>query len=889
MSNINTVITSSLWKSSLGLSLKGSSATALDRLRQSFFQFRERAALLVGEIHRELPDLTVHDISHLDSLWEMGSLVAGAKYKLTPTEAFVLGGAILLHDAGMSLASYPDGVEGLKKEKGWDDAVTLEFKKELDRNPTISELKNPPDTIKKRVIASLLRNLHAQQAERLAVTSWMAKGETEPHFLIEDSEIRQSLGRIIGLIAHSHWWPIQRLESEFSRTLGAPHWCPNTWVIDPLKIACILRVSDASHIDGRRAPSMLRALRRPTAISDIHWKFQEKLQKPHVSEDALVYTSGYAFPITEAAAWWLCWDTLSMIDRELRQVDALLADKHQARFSARRVAGIESPERIVSFIPTDSWLPIDAQVQVSDVPKLVLKMGGSELYGKNLSVALRELIQNAADAVKARRIIEKRSKSWGKITARLGKDQSGEWLEVEDDGIGMSEQVLRRYLLDFGNSYWGSSLMLEEFPGLLADGMIPIGKYGIGFFSIFMLGSAVRVRTKRADASQTSTLVMEFNTGLTTRPVIRQAETSEILKDGGTAIRVWLTHPSAKRGGLLAEDRSENPISLAQLCRNVSPCLNVTLHSSEHGKEQKCLEAEDWTVCPPLEFLNRLPIHGKKTAKTAAKLERLSENIRILKNKNGEIVGRGYLESERFSEGYPQGLITVGGLKACNITGFVGVLAGNPKRASRDFATPIVEPAALLSWATEQAKLAAKSKAPHKEQESCASYVRRFGGETGKLSIGRFRDKWWTSLELEKERNLPDEIYLTSSYSVSDYEKLAGFKLSDNVFITESQSWSGILSDMHDHEWPGWPDKNFLTWTRMGIVQSAMIERTLGGLVIESIAKAWGLKLLDVLSNSNIDNYSTFTLGKLGPQSITSDGLVIRRRKIPKKSKNSAK
>ena len=60
-----------------------------------------------------------------------------------------------------------------------------------------------------------------------------------------------------------------------------------------------------------------------------------------------MYTSGYAFPIQEASAWWSCLDTLAQIDRELQQVDALLADKGMKRFLARRVAGIESPERLV--------------------------------------------------------------------------------------------------------------------------------------------------------------------------------------------------------------------------------------------------------------------------------------------------------------------------------------------------------------------------------------------------------------------------------------------------------------------------------------------------------------------------------------------------------------
>ena len=118
---------------------------------------------------------------------------------------------------------------------------------------------------------------------------------------------------------------------------------------------------------------------------------------------------------------------------------------------------------------------------------------GSKLYGDNPTVALRELIQNAADAVQARRKYEKRSEDWGLISVSLISKADKTWLVVEDNGIGMSEHVLTGPLLDFGTSFWRSSLAMEEFPGLMAAGMHAIGRFGIGFFSVFMLGPVVRV------------------------------------------------------------------------------------------------------------------------------------------------------------------------------------------------------------------------------------------------------------------------------------------------------------------------------------------------------------------------------------------------------------
>jgi hypothetical protein len=64
-----------------------------DVLRNSFLSFRSRVADLVSTLGSELPNLTVHDITHLDALWRVANEIAGDGYPLNPAEAYVLGGA----------------------------------------------------------------------------------------------------------------------------------------------------------------------------------------------------------------------------------------------------------------------------------------------------------------------------------------------------------------------------------------------------------------------------------------------------------------------------------------------------------------------------------------------------------------------------------------------------------------------------------------------------------------------------------------------------------------------------------------------------------------------------------------------------------------------------
>jgi hypothetical protein len=80
---------------------------------RELLSFRERAEQLVAQIPKDLRQLTVHDVSHLDALWQYADVIVGPDFQINPVEGFVLGGAFLVHDAGMSFAAYPGGYDDL--------------------------------------------------------------------------------------------------------------------------------------------------------------------------------------------------------------------------------------------------------------------------------------------------------------------------------------------------------------------------------------------------------------------------------------------------------------------------------------------------------------------------------------------------------------------------------------------------------------------------------------------------------------------------------------------------------------------------------------------------------------------------------------------------------
>jgi hypothetical protein len=63
--------------------------------------------------------------------------------------------------------------------------------------------------------------------------------------------------------------------------------------------------------------------------------------------------------------------------------------------------------------------------------------------------------------------------------------------------VGMSPVVATNYLLGVASDYWKSSEFYSEYPNISHGSFNPVGRFGIGFLSVFMLGNNVEVSTQR--------------------------------------------------------------------------------------------------------------------------------------------------------------------------------------------------------------------------------------------------------------------------------------------------------------------------------------------------------------------------------------------------------
>jgi molecular chaperone HtpG len=112
----------------------------------------------------------------------------------------------------------------------------------------------------------------------------------------------------------------------------------------------------------------------------------------------------------------------------------------------------------------------------------VLEILSKEIYDSPLAL-LRENVQNAYDAILMRSSLEATPLSDGKITI----DLSGFNLVIEDNGIGMTEEVLRKHFWKAGSS--GKHSDLARRAGV-------IGTFGIGAMANFGVCTTLKVETR---------------------------------------------------------------------------------------------------------------------------------------------------------------------------------------------------------------------------------------------------------------------------------------------------------------------------------------------------------------------------------------------------------
>src|SRR3954462_13378464 len=116
------------------------------------------------------------------------------------------------------------------------------------------------------------------------------------------------------------------------------------------------------------------------------------------------------------------------------------------------------------------------------------------LYSDN-EIFLRELVSNAVDAVQKLKRLSSLSKVGGELgdlRVEVTFDETAKTITISDNGLGMTAEEIKKYINQIAFS--GATEFMEKFKEA-KDANEIIGRFGLGFYSAFMVADKVEIQT----------------------------------------------------------------------------------------------------------------------------------------------------------------------------------------------------------------------------------------------------------------------------------------------------------------------------------------------------------------------------------------------------------
>ena len=216
------------------------------------------------------------------------------------------------------------------------------------------------------------------------------------------------------------------------------------------------------------------------------------------------------------------------------------------------------------------------KTEVSKLLDIVINSLYSEKY-----IFLRELISNASDACDKLRYYSlmkpEVTKNNGEFKIIITPNAEENTLTISDNGIGMNKEDLVNHLSTIAKSGTADFVNNAKDNGSVVD---LIGKFGVGFYSAFMVASKVEVTTKRAGEEQAYKWISNGVDGFD----IEEAEKEK----SGTDIKLFLKDD--------AKDFTDT-IYLRHIIRTYSDHINypIVLDLGKAGEETVNTGSALWT------------------------------------------------------------------------------------------------------------------------------------------------------------------------------------------------------------------------------------------------------------------------------------------------------
>lgn len=510
------------------------------------------------------PEYTDHGTDHIETvLLSADSIISDEAWAiLTPSDCAVLILAALLHDSAMHISEegffslispnsrwnmethdwFIQWNEFVRNAKRWDHRKLKNIFGSIE--PINIPGSNSESLTRKDrlLIGEFIRTNHSNLAYAIALHGVPSPKDDLLKLICVDEYI----AKISGIVAMSHGLHLrecfQYLQEYDLREFRGVH---------AVYLMVVLRISDYLQVQAERAPKqVLKITKLSSPLSQVEWKSHQAIRdirNTHDDPEALYVD---AMP-DDVETFIKLKRLINGLQRELDSSWAVLGEVY-GRISQLNNLGLlirrvrSSIDDIKDFGKKVNYIPIHAKFNTSDVNVLNLLIG--PLYDDNPCIGVRELMQNAVDAVLERCDLPGPKQQVGNnelssIKVVLEKDKNGTpYLTVSDNGVGMNSEVIINYFLKAGASFRMSDAwrnIHEDEQG--NSRVMRSGRFGVGVLAAFLLGDELYVSTRHIN--EPSEKGIEFSALLESDSV----ELRYIPREVGTTIRVKLTEKTYKK------------------------------------------------------------------------------------------------------------------------------------------------------------------------------------------------------------------------------------------------------------------------------------------------------------------------------------------------------
>ncbi len=479
------------------------------------------------------PEYTDHGPQHVqDVLTTASSLIRDEAWEIvTPEDVATLIVATILHDCGLHLGK--EGFLALIDEENtiqlmdwcgdkpwyevWQDflseASRFDGQKLLELFGTSRQFQRPLSdssrwtALDHLLIGEFLRRNHARLAHEIAINGMPGPEKEKLKFENVSTEMLE----LSGLVARSHGislrYSVDLLDARYNeiREYQGTH---------PIFLMTLLRVADFLQIQSERAPKqMLKIQTLKSPLSQREWNLHHAVMDvrySHIDPEAVFIE---ARP-TQVKTYLKLKKLLDEFQKELDSCWAVLGEVYgrwknpnldQLGLTIRRVRSNLDNDKV--FSQSVDYIPCLANFQAADAD--LLKLLIHPLYGASPEFGVRELLQNAIDAVRELNEYKRTlpnaqtydlEHQEADVVVSLEKETDDDWfLTVSDRGMGMTVDTVRNYFLKAGASFRRSDHWRKMFETDGKSRVLRAGRFGIGILSSFLIGNEIEVITRYVD------------------------------------------------------------------------------------------------------------------------------------------------------------------------------------------------------------------------------------------------------------------------------------------------------------------------------------------------------------------------------------------------------